>query len=659
MPSTVFGNPWPNAQHLSLSFAPDGTMISGSGQALFNQAQESGLFTEMASTGNAQNWQMEVLRAFQSWASQTNINIGLVPDGGRPFGPLSQAFGSVPGGNIRVGAFNTSTDVIALNQPYNILTGAWAGTLLFNTAQSFTIGNSSGSFDIFSASLNEAGNLFGLGDTADPTSALYGHYLGVRAGISDTDIAAVQSLYGGARLPDLYEGAGGNETLGSAYRLTPSEVSGDPTAYLLSANGDLTTSSDVDHFVFTTASNTTSVTIRLNTVGLSLLNARISVFDSNGNLVSTATSGGSLAMQDILLTISDASPDSDYTVRVERGTDDVFGIGTYALAIGYNFTPEGYVAPTSTTTYDPSGIGSSLATAVSLQPVAGTAGAVFLAAGQIAAPTDVAWYKVTATGSSSPMTVILRPEHAYELYARATVYDIDGTVVAANILANGEDGRYVIQVPGIVASDYFIKVESVGRGGVGFAGNYTLKVDFSRAEVDLSGVVSGTLTESSRQSHITLKVPEAKVFHFVLDSFSSNPAVVSGLGMVIYSSNGAAVARMIVTSGTTTTAQIFLSSGTYYIKFEGATLTGEPLPDMTYALRTLIVSDPIDPFAPVDYTTLPGSPPAPPPPGSPPPPPSPPVMPSPPPPEYSTVDQGAEYYISLGLIDLWVNPWLP
>ena len=201
MPSSVFGNPWPNANHLTLSFAPDGSLVSGSSQSLFNQAQESGLFEEMASTNTSNNWQREILRAFQTWANATNINIGIVPDAGRPFGPLSQAFGDLPSGNIRVGAFSTSTDVIAINQPYNILTGAWAGTLLYNTAQSFAVGNSPSGFDIYSVTLDEAGNLFGLADTTDPTSALYGHYTGVRMGLSSSDISSIQSLYGGSPSP--------------------------------------------------------------------------------------------------------------------------------------------------------------------------------------------------------------------------------------------------------------------------------------------------------------------------------------------------------------------------------------------------------------------------------------------------------------------------
>ena len=61
-------------------------------------------------------------------------------------------------------------------------------------------------------------------------------------------------------------------------------------------------------------------------------------------------------MQDITLTIPDATPRQDYTVRIERAANDAFGIGSYALAVGYNFTPGGYVAPTSSTTYNNPGL---------------------------------------------------------------------------------------------------------------------------------------------------------------------------------------------------------------------------------------------------------------------------------------------------------------
>jgi hypothetical protein len=94
----LFGTPWPNAQSLTLSFAQDGTTIAGYSQDLVNRAQPSALFGEMNTAGATNAWKSEILRAFQTWAAQTNINIGLVPDAGSPFGPQSQAPGNTPGG---------------------------------------------------------------------------------------------------------------------------------------------------------------------------------------------------------------------------------------------------------------------------------------------------------------------------------------------------------------------------------------------------------------------------------------------------------------------------------------------------------------------------------------------------------------------------------
>ena len=108
-------------------------------------------------------------------------------------------------------------------------------------------------------------------------------------------------------------------------------------ASLASAVGDLTTLNDIDNYIFTVSPGTTSVTVRLSTVGLSLLNAKVTVFDASGSQVATASSGGSLAMQDITLTIAASTANQSYIVRIERGTNDAFGIGAYALAVGYNF----------------------------------------------------------------------------------------------------------------------------------------------------------------------------------------------------------------------------------------------------------------------------------------------------------------------------------
>src|SRR4051812_4126772 len=76
-PNATFGIPWPDNDHLTLSFVPDATpTVTG----------PSSLFATMSQAGATAVWKREILRAFQTWAAQTNADIGLVADGGQPFG---------------------------------------------------------------------------------------------------------------------------------------------------------------------------------------------------------------------------------------------------------------------------------------------------------------------------------------------------------------------------------------------------------------------------------------------------------------------------------------------------------------------------------------------------------------------------------------------
>ena len=72
-----WGIAWPNPGHLTLSFVPDGTSVSGNASNL--------LQTLNGSTPTA-NWEAEILRAFQAWSVNANINISVVPDGGQALG---------------------------------------------------------------------------------------------------------------------------------------------------------------------------------------------------------------------------------------------------------------------------------------------------------------------------------------------------------------------------------------------------------------------------------------------------------------------------------------------------------------------------------------------------------------------------------------------
>src|SRR4051812_38222027 len=85
------GNPWPDAGHLTLSFAPDGTDVGGAPSRLG------------ALLGPAGDWQLAVLRAFQTWAVTANVNVALVADGGQPFGVGGGPQGDARFGDVRVG----------------------------------------------------------------------------------------------------------------------------------------------------------------------------------------------------------------------------------------------------------------------------------------------------------------------------------------------------------------------------------------------------------------------------------------------------------------------------------------------------------------------------------------------------------------------------
>src|SRR3954469_26057071 len=76
VPAT-FGVPWSDPSHLTLSFAPDGTKIAG---------HSSSLFQTMGAQQPTAVWERATLQAFQTWAVNANINIGLVADSGQAFG---------------------------------------------------------------------------------------------------------------------------------------------------------------------------------------------------------------------------------------------------------------------------------------------------------------------------------------------------------------------------------------------------------------------------------------------------------------------------------------------------------------------------------------------------------------------------------------------
>src|SRR5215208_5444345 len=106
VPAT-FGESWLDGRHLTLSFAPDGTAISGVGSLLGG--------TPLGSDAA----RLEILRAFQTWAVNSNLNIGLFGDNGAAFGAAGAIQGDPRFGDIRVGARVLGSDVVAITSPFS------------------------------------------------------------------------------------------------------------------------------------------------------------------------------------------------------------------------------------------------------------------------------------------------------------------------------------------------------------------------------------------------------------------------------------------------------------------------------------------------------------------------------------------------------------
>jgi hypothetical protein len=183
---TTSGVTWPDGSHLTLSFVPDGTVLGN---------YQSSLFQTLNAVAPTATWQREILRAFQTWAANANLNIGVVADGGDPLGTGGAVQGDGRFGDIRIGAAPMATGTLITNTAFQWSGTTWSGDVVVNSNYLFSVGSKSGAYDLYTAMLNEAGNIFGVLDSrTDVNSGVYYQYNGVKAGIDKNDVADIQSL---------------------------------------------------------------------------------------------------------------------------------------------------------------------------------------------------------------------------------------------------------------------------------------------------------------------------------------------------------------------------------------------------------------------------------------------------------------------------------
>jgi hypothetical protein len=596
---TTYNNPWPDPRHLTLSFAPDGTAIGT------NQNQLFGLLNPQF-TGGSSAWQLEILRAFQTWAVNANINIGLVTDAGQALGSPGVIQGDSRFGDVRVVAYpqgSLSDGELALEQPFDATAGTFAGDLLLNGTYSFNA-QQSGSYDLYSVALHEAGHVFGLDHSPNPASPMYAVYGGVRTGLIAEDVARLQALYG-ARPPDAFEGSSGNGTFATASPL--GMVDG---VHVFPSEADVTTLGDQDFYKVNVPALDGPVTVKLLTSGLSLLQARLTVYDANHNVL------GSVAALDpvhgdVTVHLNGTLLPASYYIKVESATNTVFGIGSYRLDVRPDsLLSLGNLVASVVNTVDLAG--STLGTALGLPQTVPQTNSRFDYEyyASIKDSSDVDYYSLTAptppTGTQNVMTVMVWGLQFGGLDPRATVFDSLGNPVAANVLTH-ESGMYLLQVPNAGGGNlvYYVRVAAYTPNGAQNTGDYFVGVDFSTVATTLDTLLTNNAsapgaqsftTTTSAQPSLGLTANHDALFHFVLSTSNSTAPANAAVQLDVLDAGGNLVLSRVAGVGQTQSVTVFLVKGAYRFRLTGLNTGGAGVAPLWFVLSGIDLSDPVTPY---------------------------------------------------------------
>jgi hypothetical protein len=587
-----FGNPWADPTHLTLSFARDGASVLG---------VTSGVQAALGRTLTASAWQQAVLLAVQTWSQVANVNVGLVGDAGHRFGVTGPAQGDPRFGDIRVGGVPMGGDAYAATVPPDpFVSGTLAGDIFFNTRTRFTFNS------LYGVALHEVGHALGLAPSIDPASVMFNTF-NRNLTLSASDRVAIRALYG-VRGPDANEGSNGNNTLDTATRLEePGSYDGETP---LVAFGDIRTRRDVDVFEVRNQDGYAGpVTFRLQTRGVSLLAARVTVTDENGRVLATAAGGG-VGGGVVSVRLPRSAPGETYFVVVRAAPGTPAGVGRYGLGVTF----DGLVRPAATSLAgvlrgpfdtleadelaalfanprgavygDDAGTDDDPGNAGELPQMPGFPEATrYGITASLASAADVDQYVVRAPQTANDLAVLTATVRAVGpngTKPRVAVFDDELNRVPARILVNG-NGTFTVQAVGVPANrEYVLRVAG------GQPGNYDLDVSFLARAARTRTLSSGSLNTGDQLAS-TLYVGRSQAFGLALAATGPAGAAVqltitNAAGQRVFTLNGR-------TGDTVTGPTALLAPGQYTLRITAAGPAGA----VNFSVNGGVITDPVGP----------------------------------------------------------------
>ncbi len=398
---------------------------------------------------------------------------------------------------------------------------------------------------------------------------------------SATTACRLQALYG----PPPQDT--GNASIATAAKLSQDQT---PGSRLLAADGDLGNPQDLAFYQLNLTGSSGPVTVQLQTAGISLLAARLSILDQDGQVLASTSAAD--PGTDLTLSLTPASKTKTLYVEVQKAADNAFAIGSYHLQVDPGSHGSGGGSNSSSGPHGNNG----QSPVISLQArrFRDDGRFAYLYQGVLTDTQPSAAFRFQAANPSSGnnvMTVMVWSTDGSAARPVATLTDTSGNVVPAQVLQS-EPGVFVLQVPDAPHdAPYLLNVSSAAGGPLG---SYTLAVNFDDVPTPLDTLLSDQVQQTAAASDVgTLQIDQSQLFHLVLTTQPS-PGADQTLVLEVLDQTQTVVSTLAVEAGGAISATPFLAPGTYQVVLSGEDSSGNWVP-LTFSLFGAGLTDPIGP----------------------------------------------------------------